>query len=683
MDATRVSRRLSSVLGAAMIGIAPIASAQGYMAFLATPTTVTAGDAASYMRAGTDWDGTAAHVDVVTGDALPTLARVYTITTSKAAGLLKFHFELQDQTMLAGGAPLSCGDQVIIQIDPTNARGANLSDGKPMPGPGPYHRYELAITGGVGTPTVQHRLPKFYAGPGLGWMWDQSPSTTTAQNSVPSTAGGKYAYDITIPLAELGNPPDSFGLALAIVNDLGHSHGGINDASGTGFPVGMGLTPESDPGLTCGPGVLQTESATGNWAKPVTWGVGFTAVTSTYAAGDVTLDQTPQFYFSRAIRLGTCSKQWADIKEIAIAADWASVQQNAANNWYLYDPKGPCRMGVWIKATSTRMDIVKRRFLVLWGRPNIGAPQAWYLAGTTDSAVAIPGGDTPVSFIWNDVPAVAFSDHPCIIVYMLPPTFTAAQQATITALQTPGGDMEGKRIAMEAAFGIALGSAQTAQMNFANINPDPNSTCSHAECKPLTMLTPVPGTMGRPTFTFVQEAMAAERPAGMTRGDQQLATRSDSTTRENRVRIVAHAFGVSTSPSSKRYVYVETIGGLGWSLPVSAFAQAAYPLTFEVANPKLAAKMFVRGVVKEIPAPPRRILIIPVVSVVPGTAPPRLDLTGLAKIAETPMQPGDTARAQIVVHAGKIGWPWWVWLLLVVALSIILLVVLSKRRRTA
>src|SRR5437764_14744709 len=82
-------------------------AALGYMAFLQNGpmgTTVVTGDAASYMRAGRDWDG----MSVMGGVAMPTLLQESNITTWRDVGVLHFKFEIPDRTTTTNGAPLAC-----------------------------------------------------------------------------------------------------------------------------------------------------------------------------------------------------------------------------------------------------------------------------------------------------------------------------------------------------------------------------------------------------------------------------------------------------------------------------------------------------------------------------------------------------------------------------------------------
>lgn len=543
----KTSMLVSIALGLGSVLPASTTYAQGFMAFLpngTAGTTVTVGDAASYMRAGVDWDG----IQVNGGVATPTLLQAATINTWRDGAALHFGFVIADRTTsAAGGGTLACGDQVIIQIDPTNSKAANLSSGN-------FMRYEVVIKNLQVVGGVTRRTP---VQQGAAWKWSTLPTATSATITNFGAANDQYQFSLTIPLNDIGSPTTDFGLALAIINDLGHSHSaGVNEASGTAFPVSMGLTPESEPGLTCGVNVPKTEDATGNWVKPSTWGTGYRNVAT--AAQTVALSHTPAYWISNSIKLGRCGiTQWGQIAPINSASNWEAVQQNSLNNWYLYNPGLPCRMGIWVNAQVTPgPGVATRRFLVVWGRPGI-SPQDWYFAGLTDP-VAVTAPATALSFIWNDPPAVTFSSHPCLRVYVLPENLSAAQ---ITTLQ--GIDTQAELAAMEATYGVSPSTLQSAQMNFANIG---SGNCTDTGCMPLA-ISRNPGVGRWPEITLASARLTDGRTAGATqtaRPDNRQGDRKD--TLERRIRIVAQAFGVAEPTANKPYVYVERIGGLGWSL---------------------------------------------------------------------------------------------------------------------
>ena len=634
-------------------------AANGFMAFLSNGpggTTVTAGTAESYMRASRDWDRVT--LDPTNTFALPAIILTPTITTWKDATSLHFKFVIADATKdKPDGTSLACGDQLIVQIGPANTAATTLAQGQEF-------RYELAIIGSLLPNGLKLRLPRPAADPLVG-RWKAAVEASTGGTATLTIVGNAYNVDVTIPLSEVGNPAGDFGLAIALINDLGHSHPtNQNEASGTAFPVGMGLTPESDPGLTCGtltsPG---GETATGNWINPSTWGVGFTALSTT---PNVTFDQGPAGWVSRAIRLGRCSvTDFNAIPEVT-TANWASVQTAVGGNWYKFDGQNPCKMTIWMNATVSPPGSVQKRFVAVWGRPGI-SPQGWFFAGITNP-VTVSSPTTAVSFVWNKPPAASFSDHPCLRIYVLPlPPYTGAQDTALAALIA---DTSGTNTALsnfETAFNVSGGNGLAAQMNFANFN---NATsCSESVCMPTASLKrPGEGLLARWSPFAILHAQD--------RGDE----------RDSLIRIVAHGFGVADPASNKPYMFIEDIGGLGWSVSNQMLAQAgSIPLKLQVSNPAITERMFANGAPVDVRSPNRRIFVKAVVSVVPGTREPRLDLSALNRFAETPLTPGQTFDSQIVISAVGGLPPWWMkwwWLILLVLLIIAIILYLARRPAT-
>ena len=120
------------------------------------------------------------------------------------------------------------------------------------------------------------------------------------------------------------------------------------------------------------------------------------------------------------------------------------------------------------------------------------------------------------------------------------------------------------------------------------------------------------------------------------------------------------------------------------ALKLELLGQGAVTLTFEVSNPRFTEKVFVNGTTIEIASPARRILIAPVIDVVPGTPLPTLDLSALKRFEDTPVKAGETFKVQIgVKNAGfdpaafLAKWWWLILLLLLIAIAAYLM-----RRRT-
>jgi hypothetical protein len=641
----------------------------GYMGFLLngpTGTQVTTGEAASYMRQGSDWDGTAAHV--VNNIAVPTVAQMSKVSTWRDAANLHFKFEIPDQTtQKPDGTSLACGDQIIVQIGPANTADTTLQVGKEF-------RFQVAIQNNQ----ISGGVLLFKPNP-IG-NWKGSPEATTTATASLTVANQTYTVELHIPFTEIGNPnpANNFGVALAILNDLGHNHGAapvVNEATGTTFPIGMGLLPASDPVFSCGvPNAPTPETASGNWKNPSTWGTGYTDLAA--VAGDVTLDQGPQYSLSRAIRIGRCSVlNFNDIAEVSLA-NWESIQQNVANNWYKFNSDGPCRMTIWIDAKVAGAGVVKKRFMAVWGRPGI-APQEWFFAGLTEP-VAISTPHTPVTLIWNKPTPVNFTGHPCLIVYVLPETLTAQQIADIKAIDT-----QSKLVSVVNSLVVPQGAEKSAQMNFSNLAP--GTVCTENACMPLSSMDGGKFDLAQLSFINTANAQSWGEQTGKEWQpiDKSIKDDRGEGKRTGLIRVIAHGFGIAEPQGNKPYSYVETIGEVGWAIPSNLYETKPLTLVFERANPANTETMFVNGNVINIPSPPREILIALTTDVPQGIPQPKLDTAVLAVYAKTPMQPGQVATTQIDIQptnpviADDLSW--WQWLLLILLILATLFVLWRKR----
>jgi hypothetical protein len=674
----RIALTLGFVCGVAFHG--SVALAQGYMSLRPNGpagTPVKAGDAASYMRAGTEWDQSPS--TIIGGVATPTLLMPATITTWRDTAL-NFKFVIPFKTdKKPGGATLACGDQVIVQI----AKNKNAATTLDTSGSDRYFRYEVVIKDSlvVGSKATK-RVPRQAFGI---WNWDTAEAATTATVSSLSAAGNEYAFTLSIPLSDIDNPGGDVGLALALINDLGHqtNGNGVHEASGTSFPLTMGVTPESDPGLTCGPVV--TALAGGNWTKPNTWGTGYRDFAS--VPPGVTLSHSPDYVISNSIKLGNCdADQWTDVVALPSLANWEQHQQNSANGWYRYYPAKPCRMAVWVDAFVAAGGVVTKRFMVVWGRPGI-APQEWYFAGLTDP-VPVSSPQTQLSFLWEKPPAVSFTSHPCLRVYVLKDNLAPAD---ITAIK--GIDSDAKLTAAVAAYVDAGLSQQSAQMNFSNIM---TGACPAGVCSPIASL---PQTGYRTAYAIGKGLPLASAAAGLAQPAGESGNRSpserepsgrarDEGVKEWKVRLMASGFGVAAPAPAKPYVYVEPVGGIGWFVSSTLFAKEALPLVFDVSNPRVTEMMFVGGHPVVVPGVPRRLLVALSAEAPSGMTPPAIASTGLKDYADRFFQPGETATAVIMVGgAARPGGDdvWWTrcrWVLFL-ALLLLLLVIWLLRRRPA
>ena len=238
-------------------------------------------------------------------------------------------------------------------------------------------------------------------------------------------------------------------------------------------------------------------------------------------------------------------------------------------------------------------------------------------------------------------------------------------------------------MAVEGAFGIAIPSAQTAQMNFANINGDPTSVCSEVACKPLALRLNEPTPGRRSPFSFVREAFAGQPQSARPTGDGNPPPDDNPKTRDDHARVIVRAFAVAGA--TKPYQYVEPAGGLGWSIPVKLYANVPYSAKIVVNNPRAAERTFVRGKLVEIAAAPRRVLLTASSEVPKGVAAPRLNVSAFTKLGNTAMAAGAEETVQLVIQQGEAS-PTdtgmghrWIWAL--VALIIVVVIVAIARRK--
>lgn len=652
----------------------------GNMSVTSTQTTVTAGEAASYMRAGSDWNKNDATA-VVGGIAVPKLAQFSKITSWRDGTALHFKFQIPDITSRRDDdTVLICGDQIIVQIGQPGSSATALAAGSDF-------RYQITLLN-ENQATLQRYLPQPVGSPLVGNWKNVAEATTTATVSVTGAAPN-YVVQLDIPIGEVGvtaaqmnDPQGAIGLAIALLNDLGHSHtvGGspVHEATGTTFPIGMGLLPASDPVFTCGiAGAPTPETATGNWKNPSTWGRGYFNLAS--PAGDVTLDQGPQYTLSRAIRIGRCNVlNFGQIPEVTVA-NWESIQQNVANNWYLFNSALPCRMAIWIDAKVAGSGVVNKRFIAVWGRPGIGQKD-WFFVGLTDP-VPVSAPNTPVTLIWNAPPPQNFTGHPCLRVYVVPENLTQAQIDQIKAIDT-----DAKLDAVVNTIVLPQGAAKSAQMNFSNLA---GGNCALGSCMPLAATFPENDEIDWAQFGFISSAHAQEpddrRPDAGAGRDPDGQPGDDR--KSNLVRVIAYGFGVAQPESGRTYSYVESIGQVGYAIPSSMFAQGPLPVVFDVVNPALTESSYANGSAIEIASPPRRIFVHVTTDVVSGDPVPTIDTSALDRIAEGTLEPGQVVPVEVSIASEPSQPPpppWWKkywWVLLI--LIIFLLLLLFRRRQPA
>src|ERR1044071_9531278 len=103
-------------------------------------------------------------------------------------------------------------------------------------------------------------------------------------------------------------------------------------------------------------------------------------------------------------------------------------------------------MRICVKDDKTAAEPQRRRFLVLWGRPNIGGSRDWFIAALTP-VVTITGASEAFNALWATVPkglSYRGAIHPSLRVSVRPETlsgptdepFFTARMGTVGMTQT-------------------------------------------------------------------------------------------------------------------------------------------------------------------------------------------------------------------------------------------------------
>ncbi|APV48410.1 hypothetical protein BWI17_01130 [Betaproteobacteria bacterium GR16-43] len=630
------------------------ALAGGALAFLSTQTTVTAGEANSFMNRFADCSATPCPVDGMTGYATPTRAGTVTVATQKTTTDLVLRFTVADRTHRrtddGSMAPtkLTLGDKIIVQLDPNNSRGATL-------GLGPAaidkdYRYEVTIKED-GIATALRREPVSGTGWNLPTPWCMNPTPT---NTVPQTCSNPaegtftltanspdYAVELSIPLASIGSPAGDFGLAILIVNDLGHDHGmpALQDLTAVVFPAGD--LPASSMAYN-DPGLIPSVPLGAAWANPNNWGTGYVTAPPAGSNTQLAMSHSPTPWVSDSIKLGECEiARWEDIG----SAD-TSLAQVGILGWYRYYDVTPCTMGIWVKVTNTAATVASARLLVMWSDGGVTSDQ-WRVVKLT-APISFGAGDSAFRINWDSVPPgnLTPGTHPCLRVYILPETLlTTFDETAVNAINNPT-----KLAAFETAYGFPAypWNARVAQMNFTNLigNTCPNTACP----QPLAL-----GDWGR-TMLASLEWIASPAHA------QNVAVRGLAATpiaKDERPRpkadypfavVAITAFAVPERPQNRHYVFIEPVGGAAWAIPMKTFAKPV-TLGVRVTNPAIAFRDFGTKKVHEVKAPVRRIILAAHAEGPEGMGTVRVKLPA----RKDAMKPGEAriVKAQVTVERKK------------------------------
>lgn len=677
---------LKTLTGLACWCVSLPALAGGALTFDTAPTTVNSGDAQSWMNRFGDWDQIS---PLAGGFVVPNLFGSVGVTTNRTAADLILKFNIPDHThKKPNDSVLDVGDQVIVEIDTNATRGATLTDGKSF-------RYQIVIGSGAGntnkissarvfTPIVANN---WGAATAITFPATGSPCPASYPNGCAALSlnGDDYAVELRVPLAAIGmsNPPaNDVGLAILISNDLGNTHAGVSDQTAVTFSFAdmpAGTAPFNDPGLV----QPATNGMTNIWNMPNHWGTALFSAPSQNPAL-LTFSQLPAPWLSESIRLSLCdSGRWEDIQPAILGGD-----QSALAGWYKYERDQPCKMGVWVKATnSSATASVAARILVLWGDAGLNNSNNWRVVGLSPPLSFGPGSST-TRMVWDQVPSMGSvpggSTHPCMRAYILPASLSAAQIAMINGIH------DGPTFtAFEDAF-----QAQATQMNFTNLA---NGNCSRPGCTQVV----IGRNLELPNELF--DMLGVKTAAAQVRGEEggseglERAVPIDPNYKPQFPRVNDPWFGVSvqgfavpvTMPPLP-YVFIESIGGVGWAVPYTMVADAGLTLGFNITNPPLLYRDYTVTPVQNFPAPKRRILLLTEVHAPPGMEVPKFTVAGAADGGLDPSAtvPGTISVAQT---AGGSTLPYWVrcllagniWCWLIVLIILAIIVLLVRRRSPA
>lgn len=643
----------STIVTLAALFAAQPAFAGGALAFLSTETTVSSGDAASWMNPYADCPTQPCQV-AANNVALPTQTAPVEVTTQKAGGYLVFRFKIPDRThATAAGAPLVIGDTIVVQLDPNGSRGSGL---QMSGGAATDYRYEIRIKGNALVKAVRRE-------PASSTAWAVAPLSANWCPTAPSTAipqscihtngevtleqvAPDYVVQLKIPLSTIGSPGGDFGLAMGIFNDLGHeSSPGVSNLTAVTFPFGDMPANTDNPVLD--PGVIETVPGGGAWRIPASWGTGFVTAPASSPA-QLTFSTSPAAWVSNSIKLSFCDTgRWDDIG----VADTSLNQTNLAN-WYRYERDDPCKMGVWIRASNSA-GATSARLLVLWADGGL-ATNTWRAAHLTP-AITFGSGQSTFRVVWDQVPSKGSglgNTHACLRVYMLPATLNRTDPNTgklYDDTRIRGISNETQLGEFERAYGFNPNAwnSQIAQMNFTNLAA--NAVCSH---NPPVCKQPAIITEFRQFLLASLEALGPAPAHAQPPSDRFTATpvartdRTDWPKPEYPVVIVsAQGFTVPEVTSKKPYVFVQSIGGVAWAVPTSMIAGRSVDLGFTMTVPSIAHRDFSSKKVREIRAIPRRILIAVRTSAPDDFGQVKVKVEATTKV----LKPGKPQRAKLVV----------------------------------
>ena len=656
------------------LSLTQLAHADGDIAFLSpTHTTITAGQAFSWMERSRDWDQVATQTISGTTYAVPNIVPAVDIqveTWREISGNntnLKMHFSIPDVTRnQPAGAPsstLNKGDRLIIELDPNNSgRGSGDTDldvGSAGSNTSDY-RFEIVIKDNLIDASLTGCKRPISAAPN-NWdtVFDSSPLAPTAIQLVTlnSVSGGRYDLTVTIPGSYVGlnnSATGPVGMSYVYLNDIGHSHpapmgGTVWEMIGTQFPSSMGLSLITDnPGVSDLGLVTSSLPASGSWLNPSQWASGYFDSAAASVGNNINFSASPDWVFSEDLRIRVCTTTDFGLASEGVAG-W-STDQVTLPKWYQYFPGStaadkPCKARVWFRPRRTNPSAVavRKRFLIVWGRPFIGGTQDWFVASLTPT-IAITAAVDTFNFEWN-VPKNNFTNHPCLRIYALPETLNGAagdgtpvNEAFIMAISTAAHLDK-----LHEAYGVNPGTPLTAQMNFTALR---TGNCPAGTC----FVAALPGrdrkVIDDSGVRIVTAGFQPSSDADNSLASTSVQDRPGEEPRDN-IRVFVEGFGIESPPSTANYAFLKTLGGVGTMVSNKDLAEMKDGMTIQldVGNPRFERVDIRPQASVGILSPQRTIFLNVIVRTPAGVERP----TFTVNIDKTSLGPGETTKGTVVV----------------------------------
>lgn len=490
------------------------------------------------------------------GSSLASLTgRDITVYTQRSGSNLYIAIDVSDASLPQTVSGTSPGEKIVILFDPDNNRG-----------PGPQasdFRFELTI------PRDNSNLPAhrvWAQGNGSGFNTIAIPSAIEAMSRNRSSGPLGYHVEIKIPFSAIGYSLSNgdFGMALAIVNDLGFQQniGGFNQWQLTASalptdPVHLPVNTDDDP--------LDLADAGSGWNTPDHWGEAFTA-----GAGDlIYFSHDPAFWKSKDIISAFCNATSFDQVYNALGAG-TNPRSSANPFWYKYNASNTCNpVRLWskLRRRGALVGAEERRVLFLWGEVGISVRE-WFYMGITDPIELSTSASSPalddIGALFEITDSIDYahvssglSGHPCLRAIALPKQLSAADEAAFAAFEAnPAMRHQVDLGALLSRYDIT-GQNNQAQMNIMVVD---SVTCpSEGACE-------VPddrASLGR--ITVASSDLSGLQLAQANTGGRvfmEVPAASPSTKKMPDAIFDLAGYGIAGSGGAKKYSYIERLGGL-------------------------------------------------------------------------------------------------------------------------